>query len=198
MLPIPRTRSIVYSDDPKGAAVDVFDPVCLGKNAMGSMASHDADDTMKILLPNAKSKEEIKTIALDHLSNCLKRAKDFIAAMGVNETQPNNVRLDLFLGYGIQTTKCAFINRWNGDIDKVTYDLGMVAISAFYGMNTEEDWSYFLNSPIPWDRVTILRAAHMGITKDPTFTDNVLFTMTSERTLKEKSGSSRDADVLKN
>lgn len=188
MLPAPETNSIVYSDDPDGVAVDVFDPTVWERMHWG-LASKDADEALKILLPDTKTKEERKAIAMDHLSKCLKRAKQFIAAMQVEENPPNDVKLNLFLGYGIKTTKCAFINRKNGSIDSLSYDSGdgkILVTSTLCDLNTDRGWSYFLKSPIPWSKVTILRAAHMGITKDPTFADNILFMLMSEETVKQK------------
>lgn len=195
MLPAPRTNSIVYSDDPDGTPVDVFDPAVWEKMQWG-LASKNADDSLKILLPDVKTKEERKAIAMDHLAKCLKRAKQFISAMEVMETPPEDVRLYLFLGYGIKTTKRAFINRKDGSIDKIVYDSGdgkILVTSTLCDINTEKDWSYFLRSPIPWSKITILRAAHMGITKDPTFADNILFMLISEETAKQKSNLSKNS-----
>ncbi len=188
MLPAPATRSVVYSDDPDGEAVDLLDPAIWEKMKWG-IASPDADNSLKILLPNVKTKEEREAIAMDHLAKCLKRAKQFIAAMEVKQRPPKDVRLYLFLGYGIKTTRRAFINRENGKIEKITYDSGdgkILVTSALCDMGNDKNWSYFLNSPIPWSNVTILRAAHMGITKDPTFADNILFMLTNEETSKQK------------
>ncbi|HBM17186.1 MAG TPA: hypothetical protein DD381_12715 [Lentisphaeria bacterium] len=187
MLPALYSHSIVYSDDPDGM-IDYFDVDVWIKNKWG-LASPDIDNTLKILLPGIKTSEDRRKIALDHLDKCLKSAKQFISAMSVQEVPPADVRLDLFLGYGIMTTKRAFINRKTGTIENVEYDSGdgkILATSALYDRNTEQHWGYFLNSPVQWDNVTILRAAHMGITRDPTFADNILFMLMSEETLQQK------------
>ena len=37
------------------------------------------------------------------------------------------------------------------------------------------EWSPGLVSPIHWSHVTFMFRRHLGMTKDPAFTDNVLF-----------------------
>lgn len=189
MLPAPETNSFAYSNAAaEGESIDIFD-VSLWEKMGWGLASPNADNTLRVLLPNVKTPEERKKIALDHLNKCLKRAKQFISAMAVKENPPDDVRLNLFLGYGIKTTKRVFINRANGTIDNVVYDSGdgkILVTSALYDTNNEKRWGYFLNSPISWDNVTILRAAHMGITKDPSFADNILFMLTNEETVRQK------------
>ncbi|HEX3035554.1 MAG TPA: hypothetical protein VHT73_10565 [Thermodesulfobacteriota bacterium] len=39
----------------------------------------------------------------------------------------------------------------------------------------DENWTPNPMTPIQWTNVTFLFADHLGITKDPAFTDNVLF-----------------------
>ena len=36
-------------------------------------------------------------------------------------------------------------------------------------------WVPFFYGPVAWNNITQLRAAHMGITTDPAFKDNILF-----------------------
>jgi len=183
-LPPTESRSFVYSDDPQGEPIDIFDVSLWVKMGWG-LAAPDADDSLKIMLPDTKTPEERKKIAIDHLDKCLKRAKQFIAATAVQGNPPNNVKMDIFLGYGIPTERRVYINRSTGNIDKLTYDSGdgvVLATSALYIRNNEKHWSFFLDSPIHWDRVTILRNAHMGIVnKDPAFADNVLFMLLAKQ-----------------
>ena len=179
-MPPAELHSFLYSDDPNGKPIDIFDVSVWVKMGWG-LAAPDADASFKIMLPGAKTPEERKKIAIDHLDKCLKRAKQFISAMAVPGAPPNDVKMHLFLGYGIPTSKRAYFNRSTGNVDKVTYDSGdgvVLATSALYVRNNEKNWSFFLDSPIHWDRVTILRNAHMGIvSNDPTFADNLLFTL---------------------
>ena len=38
-----------------------------------------------------------------------------------------------------------------------------------------QTWTPTLRSPIDWTHVTFLFANHLGITRDPVFTDNLLY-----------------------
>ena len=42
------------------------------------------------------------------------------------------------------------------------------------------DWAPILVSPIQWRQVAFLFTEHLEMTKDPTFTDNILFLLLEE------------------
>ncbi|MCP4181679.1 MAG: hypothetical protein GY756_28265 [bacterium] len=183
MLPTPNTKSIFYTDDPTGKPIDIFDPNIWNKNKWG-LANPDVDKTLKIILPNIKSKNERKTIALDHLSKCLKRAKQFTQAMSIKSTPPKNVKLYLVFGYGVKTTRRVLIDRETGKIKKISYASGdskVLALSALSDRRLGNN-SHFLDSSIKWSGIFVIRAAHLAITKDPSFADNILFMLTMEKT----------------
>ncbi len=174
MLPAPETISIVYSDN--NEPVDYFNPEVWKKMKWG-IVNPKEDKTLQILLPNIKSKEERARIVYDHLAKCLKRAKSFIYAMGINANPPNDVLLILVYGNGFKTTRKAFINRDTGEIEKIEYSSGdgkVLASSALWDDRIGGNWSFFLKSPIAWDYLLGLRAAHMGILEAPVFEDNIL------------------------
>jgi hypothetical protein len=186
MLPVPQTKSIVYSDTKE--AVDVFDPEVWKKMKWG-IVNPEEDETLKILLPNVKTKEERSKVAYDHLSNCLKRAKQFIEAMGIKASPPDDVLLFLVFGNGFKTSQRAFVNRNTGEVEEITYSSGdgkVLASSALWDERVIENWSFFLRSPIDWDYLLGLRAAHMGILEAPVFEDNILLLLSMIETQKQK------------
>lgn len=188
MLPAPNTMSFLYSDDPDGEPFDIFDPFIWEKMSWG-IANPEGDKILKILLPDVSSKKERRKIALDHLSKCLNRAKQFIKAMEIQASPPKDIKLYLVYGYGIKTTKCVLINRKTGKVDSIAYGSGdgkVLASSALWDRRVETKWTPFINSPINWSGITVLRAAHMAITKEPTFEDNIIFMLTMEETEKHK------------
>ena len=188
MLPTLRSRSIVFSDDYNGDALNIFDPDLWIRMEWG-IVNPKEDKTLQILLPDVKTKEERRKIAIDHLSKCLKEAKIFIQAMGIKASPPEDVKLYLFPGYSIPTARRAYINRKTGDIEKVTYAPGDGKVplsSALWDERAGQKWTNFLTSPIDWSEITILRAAHMGIIVAPAFEDNLLFRLSMEETTKQK------------
>ena len=186
MLPAPQTKSIVYSDN--NEPVDVFDPE-VWKRMKWGIVNPDEDNTLKILLPSINTKEERAKIAYDHLEKCLKRAKQFIAAMGTKAFPPDDVLLLLVFGKGFKTSRRAFINRETGEIEKISYSSGdgkVLASSALWDERAGGRWTFSLRSPIDWNYLLNLRAAHMGIFDAPVFEDNILLLLSMIETKKKK------------
>ena len=147
------------------------------------------DKTLKILLPDVKTKDERSRIASDHLSKCLKRAEQFIKAMSIKAFPPDDVLLLLVLGNGFKTSRRVLINRETGKIENVEYSSGdgkVLASSAVWDERVGGKWSFFLKSPIDWDYILCLRAAHMGILESPVFEDNILLLLSMLETKKKK------------
>ena len=188
MLPAPCTKSIVYSDAPNGEAVNIFDPELWKKMKWGLM-NINADETLQKILPEIKTKEERTKIAYDHLTKCLARAKQFIKAMKVPGTPPEDIELYLVLGYGVKTTRCVHINRKTGKIEKINYGSGdgkVLATSAMWDKRACGHPNFFLKSPIDWHNILTIRAAHMGILDSDTFVDNILFLLPMLESPKQK------------
>ena len=188
MLPAPCTTSIVYSDDPTGKPVDVFDPE-LWVNMKWGIVNPKEDENLIKLLPDVKTKEERYAIAKNHLTKCLARAKQFIAAMKVDATPPEDIELYLVLGHGIKTTRRAHIDRKTGKIDKIDYSSGdgkVTAISALWDKRAFKNWSFFIESSIKWHDILAIRAAHMGILDANVFEDNILILLPMRESPKQK------------
>ncbi len=190
MLPAPETRSIVYSDDPNGEAVNIFDPK-VWKSMQWGLMDKNADVSLQKMLPEVESVEEREEIAYDHLSKCLARAEQFIRAMKVKQEElPVDIELYLVLGYGIKTSRRAFINRKTGKIDKVEYTSGdgkVPATSAMWDERATGKPNFFLKSPIQWHEILAIRAAHMGILDAEVFVDNMLVLLPMLESPKQKS-----------
>lgn len=176
MLPTPGSKPVVFSDNPDEAA-DILDPATWKKYGWG-LANPGYDETLQILLPDTKSPEERRKIALDHLSKCLARARQFIRAMQVKGTPPQDVAMILFAGDAYPTRRQLVIDRNSGAIANVSTEPGdgkVLATSARGDLRDGREWHPFLSSPVRWSSVFYLPAAHMGITADPIFDDNLLY-----------------------
>jgi hypothetical protein len=188
MLPAPCTKSIVYSDAPNGKPVNIFEPELWKKMKWGLMDAK-ADETLKKILPEVKTKEERTKIAYDHLIKCLARAKQFIRAMKVPGTPPEDIELYLVLGYGVKTSRRAHINRKTGKIEKIDYSSGdgkVLATSAMWDKRACGHPNFFLKTPIDWHNILAVRAAHMGILDSDVFVDNILFLLPMIESPKQK------------
>jgi hypothetical protein len=89
----------------------------------------------------------------------------------------------LVLGNAVETTRRATANAKTGELKVIKYGPGdgkVLASSAMYDERAgQKTWLPFFYSPIAWNSIIQLRAAHMGITTDPAFKDNILFLLNS-------------------
>ncbi|OGV48089.1 MAG: hypothetical protein A2X49_12820 [Lentisphaerae bacterium GWF2_52_8] len=187
MLPLVSTRSVIYKDDPTRTAIDIFDPEVWKKFQWG-LADPKQDEALKIILPNAKTPEERHAIAVDHLEKCLKRAKQFTDAMKVEAAPPDDVALYLFLGDAVPTRRTLEVDRNTGAFKVTAYEAGdgkVLASSARMDDREGGEWKPFADSPIKWQVVIHIFAAHMGITKSQEFADNVSYYLLEMATKKQ-------------
>jgi len=175
MMPAPSRKSVVYADTKK--AVDMFDFNVWLKMKWG-LADPKQAGNLKILLPNIKDPAERRRIALDHLQKCLKRAKRFVEVMSIKAVPPQDVKLYLVMGNAVKTRRRAEVDPKTGILtvtESASGDGKVTRSSALFDERAGSKWSPFFKSPIAWRSIIQLRAAHMGITTDPVFKDNVLF-----------------------
>jgi pimeloyl-ACP methyl ester carboxylesterase len=177
MLPFPCLKAVKYADDPDGVAVDLYDPQVWIDMKWG-LADPKQDKYLKFLLPNIKTPEARRKIALDHMSKCLKKAKQFSQALQVNSKKPDNLALFLFLGDSVPTRKTAVVDRKTGELKLTHMDGGDgVVLTVSARMDTKEETPElpFQSSPVGWHSVVHLNAAHMGITETTGFGDNITY-----------------------
>lgn len=181
MMPDSSTKSVVYENDPS-KPVDIYDFQTWIKMKWG-LANPKQEEIFKILLPNVKDKTKRRLIAFDHLKKCLKRAKRFKRTMNIQAKHPDTLKMYLVLGNAVKTTRRATANSKTGKLKVIDYGPGdgkVLASSAMYDERAgQKTWVPFFYSPIDWNSIIQLRAAHMGITTDPAFKDNVLFLLNS-------------------
>ncbi|HBM14728.1 MAG TPA: hypothetical protein DD381_00020 [Lentisphaeria bacterium] len=175
MIPFACTNSVVYSDDPSGKSVNLYDPEAW-KNLKWGLADPAQDQYLQVLLPDVKTPEARRKIALDHLEKCLKEAENFAKALQIESEMPGKTALFLFLGDSVNTRKKASVDRLTGKLETIVYDGGDgIALSTSARMDTvqPEYWKPFVSSCVRWHTVVHLNADHMGITDSHGFEDNV-------------------------
>ena len=172
MLPLVSTGSVVYnkSKNLEEEYVDIFNPRIWMKYKWGLAG---VDDTMlQVLLPDTKSSKKRKEIAVNHLSKCLVKAKQFTDALKVKSEYPDDVKLYLFFGNAVETKTKAVVDRKTGKVDFCGYDSGdgiVCTSSALCDMREGNKWTPSFISPIQWYTITPLMAAHVGLTESPVF-----------------------------
>ena len=180
---LPRTRHGALVDAEGGERLDVYDPG--GWERMGwGLADPDQDKVLQKLLPEVSDREERRRIALDHLGKSLQRAKQFAAALDVPATPPDGVTLYLVAGDAVQTDATLAADAGTGDFrvsQQWAGDGTVLRSSALMDERVGGEWKPVLESPILWESVTFLFKDHLGLTQDPTFTDNMLYLLLEDR-----------------
>ena len=177
MLPLLETRSVVFEDNIDGPSVDFFDPKLWVKYKWG-LADPDQDENLQILLPDIKTAVERRKIAVDHLSKCLKTAKQFTDALKIYKAPPEHLKFYLYFGDAVETRRTAVVNRKTGEAKFTGFDSGdgiVCASSALLDTRAGQKWHPEFKSPITWSDITALMAAHVGLTECPGFANNIAY-----------------------
>jgi pimeloyl-ACP methyl ester carboxylesterase len=182
---LPRSRHRPLLDDKGRAVKDIFAPD-LWQNNGWSLADPKQDSFLKLLLPDIQSPEERRRIALDHQRKALKRAKQFTAAIDIPANPPSSLHFFLVAGDSENTDETARFGS-NGNLSIVEQGPGdgtVLRRSALMDERQTGRRTERLISPIRWTQVLFLFSNHLDLTKDPAFTDNLLyFLLESQRNI---------------
>jgi pimeloyl-ACP methyl ester carboxylesterase len=155
---------------------DLYDPE-LWKSKQWGLADPKQDPILKLLLPEATSAEERREIALDHQAKALRRARQFASAMDTPAKPPDSLKLLLIAGDAEDTQMTAQMVPEGGIkiIKTGPGDGTVLRSSALMDERKIGDQNRRLDSPIHWSQVHFIFSDHLGLTKNPAFTDNVLY-----------------------
>ncbi len=173
---LPRTRHRAILDKNR-QPIDIMDVDLWIKNGWG-LADPNQAHVLEWLLPDVSDPEERREIAIDHLKKSMKRGKQFQQAIDQPATPPERLQLHLLAGDAIPTGSAVTID-FSAEHYRVTdYEPGdgtVARYSALMDERTGGRWQPYLQSPIKWTNVMFLFSDHLGLTKDPGFSDNVLY-----------------------
>ncbi|MCZ6836845.1 MAG: hypothetical protein O7G85_13800 [Planctomycetota bacterium] len=176
---LPRPRHGAYVDSKTGQPLgdEMYDADFWSEMNWG-LADPDQDAMLVKLLPGVDDEGERRRIALDHLQKCLSVAQQFHAAIDVPATPPPGLHLHLFAGDADSTVSVLAINTTTGDVRVKAHAPGdgtVLRTSAIMDERVGQTWVPRVQSPIEWRTVQFIFRDHLGLTKDPQFTDNVLY-----------------------
>lgn len=175
LLPRSRHQAVIDAADKKPVA-DLLDPE-LWKEMNWGLASPNQDPMLAKLLPDVADPAQRRQIAMEHLNKCLSRAQQFCDAMDVPATTPPGLELHLFAGDAVPTEALLEVDRQTGQVRATGYAPGdgtVLRSSTLMDERLDGQWAPVLRSPIDWRGVHFLFTDHLGLTKDPGFSDNVL------------------------
>ena len=174
MLPRGRHGMVVAADE--SPVVDLFDPGLWQRMEWG-LAAPEAAELISWLLPDEPDGEARRRIALDHQSKVLQRAARFTAALDRPAEPPAALEMFLIAGDATPTPRRMAVDR--GEpltvLETAAGDGKVLRPSALMDERLDGTWTPFVRSPIEWKSVMFLPQTHLDLTKDPVFTDNLLF-----------------------
>ncbi|MGF1485143.1 MAG: hypothetical protein ACFBZ8_12350 [Opitutales bacterium] len=132
------------------------------------------------LLPDVYAASQRRAIAREHLAKCLAQAEAFHAALDTPARPPEGTSIYLVAGDAASTPAVAVLERETGALVEVLEAAGDGTVLRSSALADERldranADQVRLVSPVDWHAVTFLFSDHLGMTKDPAFTDNVLF-----------------------
>lgn len=179
---LPRTRHGAVVDE-NGNRLDLMDPevwITLG----WGLADPKQDEVLAWLLPDVSDPVGRREIALDHLRKSLKRGKEFEDAIDAPAEPPPGLKLYLVTGDAILTGSGLRVDTSTGKFEVSQYSPGdgtVTRASALMDERVGGYWTSSLASPIKWSNVMFLFSDHLGLTKSPAFSDNVLYILLEEQ-----------------
>lgn len=182
LLPRPRHGAVVDAATGEPIEDNLYDVETWRRRGWG-LADPVQDGVLRTLLPDETDPDERRRIALDHLDKCLRRARQVHAALDLPIQPPDGVRLKLIAGDAKPTAAVLAVDPATGRLSTLRHAPGdgtVTRASALLDERVGGTWTPRLQTPIGWDGVFFLFTDHLGLTRDPAFTDNVLFVLLEE------------------
>ena len=177
LLPRGRHRAVRVDGAPGPVVLDPYDAAVWEDMGWG-LASPDQDEVLARLLPTLPDAAARRRVALDHLRKSLRRAKQFAEAMDTPASPPPGLDLYLVVGDAKATSAVAAAEPVSGKLriaERRPGDGSVLRSSALMDERLSGEWTPRLVTPIDWAHVTFLFRDHLELTRNPEFTDNVLF-----------------------
>lgn len=174
---LPRVRHQRIVDETTGEPIDFLDAMVWNHYGWG-LADPDDARTRKWLLPDIEDAAERDAIAYEHLEKCLARAEQTFRALDRPATdKPEHLRMILYAGDVDETPDVISVNAKGKLKIKSTApgDGTVTRASTLLDERIGSDYQPRVQSPIQWDQVQFIPADHIGLTSDPSFSNNVLY-----------------------
>ena len=186
---LPRTRhgAVVHADD-FDRRLDLLDLSVWTELKLG-LLHPDQAPVLQAMLPDVEDPEQRRQIAIDFLRRQLARAERFHRALDVPATPPDGTELLLITGDSERTGEVVAIDPRSGEAKVVEFGPGDGSVLRSSALMDERQgglWQPRLVSPIAWEDVLFIPGRHFMLTKDPQFTNNVLFRLLEEPRVKPR------------
>jgi pimeloyl-ACP methyl ester carboxylesterase len=178
LLPRGRHGHVWVEERDRVRRVDDLLDLDLWERMSWGLADAAADEELAKLLPGEDTVAKRRVVAIDHLGKCLDEARRVQAALDAPAPCPPDLKVILFAGDAKATPSLAVVGEGAKDALYVRTAAGdgtVLRSSALMDERVGNDWVPRVQSPIDWTQVVFLHTDHMGLTRSPTFTDNLLY-----------------------
>lgn len=179
LLPRPRHARVVDGEHPH-APLDLLDPALWKERGWG-LSSPSQQEVLAELLPDVPE-DQRAGVAEDHQRKSLMRARAVFEALDRPAAPPPGLSLYLIAG-DAEPTPARMAAGTVRDLRMIETGPGdgrVLRSSAILDERVGQEWTPRLRTPIQWTGVTFLFSDHLGMTRDPAFTDNLLFLLLEE------------------
>ncbi|MCA9256173.1 MAG: hypothetical protein KDA33_11075 [Phycisphaerales bacterium] len=176
LLPRGRHGTLIIDDD-EGRVVDDLSDIDVWREYGWGPFDPRQSRSLATLLPDAGDDEVRRRVAIDHLDKCLTNARRFHAALDRPATPPADLELCLYAGDAIATPAVLSVNSRDGSLTTHATAAGDGTVPRYSALMDERRGGAYrptLQSPVTWRHITFLFEDHLGLTKSPTFSDNIL------------------------
>ena len=174
---MPRVRHAPAVLSTKGEVFDgLYDADAWVEYGWG-LGSKNADERLKLILPDEGSPQARRKHGIDHLAKCLNRAKAFHKAVDSATDIEGDVCVYLFAGDRHPTPRQVMMTPHDTKLKIVDFGPGdKVVLRSSALMDERESVDYpRLLSPLKWTGVTFLPTDHLGLTRDRAFVNSALW-----------------------
>ncbi len=173
---LPRGRHGVVVDGENGQQIaDLYDASLWQRMGWG-LADPNQQDVLEMLLPDIADSQLRHRVALDHQRKALSRARQLSRALDVPAFPPQGLALHLIAGDAEPTMAVLAVDPSDGTIEVAETGPGDGTVLRSSALMDERGKATGrLVSPIKWSSTFFLFTDHLGLTRDPAFTDNILF-----------------------
>ncbi len=177
MLPRPRHQPVLWNGDRDAPLENLFDPVIWRRYGWG-LAAADQDRVRQQLFPAIAGEADRLSVATVVQERLLRRAHAFAAAIDVPAGPAPSVQAMLVAGDALDTPRTLRLDESSGALSILETGPGdgtVLRSSALLDERGEPNWTPQLQSPLRFNSTLLLASDHLGLTRLPTFSDNVLY-----------------------
>ncbi|MDR0931646.1 MAG: hypothetical protein LBM70_01320 [Victivallales bacterium] len=183
MLPGASGGNVAYKlkDGKRIMYYNLFNPNAWSQNKWG-LCDPENDRYWQLAIPEGGTftPEQRLKIARDHLIKCLIRADQFRRALTVAASVPDDCVLYLFAGDAVKTASTIYVDV-NGELLDTEYSSGdgkiLISSARFDSTTREIKMPPRSRSPIAWQAIYHVKAAHMGLFVSDDFWHNVRYNL---------------------